>query len=246
MNMPENITAPVSPKHNMDILRQGEYGHALREVYKTAVTLDPRLEDVEFVPLPEESPSVARACPAWLSESGKHQVHINLANVEDTLGKLTETIDAIPGARELFADQISVEPDQLTSEVLLLHAFSHELGHIREYIDYEDDPKALDRRMKTEKEALPIGQATVSTMMKEGSSANEYVKSKWTLISDHLGINTLGELYEMQHVSYRNMTSEKLADDFAAQVLTLNPVLVDQLTGPNRAEYRDLPLEVYG
>lgn len=228
--MPETLASPNLAQQNIELLRQAEYGHIMAEVYETAIGLDPRLAGVEFMPTAEGETSPAAAVPAWASESGRHEVHINLDDMDSTLGKIMKVVEMVPGAHELFADQAGIEPRELTSEVLLAHVVGHELGHIREFMDYEDNPEALAARRKAEYAALPIKNVGVTKLMQAGSVANNRLREDWPRISSELDVTRLSELYGKQHTAYRDMTSEKVADSFAMEVLAARHDLVDQLS----------------
>jgi hypothetical protein len=227
--VPETLTSPNLAQQNIELLKQAEYGEIMAEVYQTAIELDPGLVDVKFVPLTEDHGSPAEAMPAWASESGRHEVGINLDDMDSTLGKITKVIEMVPGAHDLFAGQVGVEPRNLTPEVLLAHVVGHELGHIREFMDYEDNPEALAARRKAEKGALPVKNKAVTELMRAGSAANNRLREDWPAISSGFGVTTLAELYGIQHTAYRNMTSERVADSFAVEIFALRRDLVDQL-----------------
>jgi hypothetical protein len=234
----EPVDAREQDQRNTEILRQAEFGVILERAYIEATALDPRLEAVEIAALPEDVPSVARVLPAWRSESGKHRVEIALGNVDEKLKETEKLIAAIPGGRKLFAEKMGITEDKLTPELMLVFGFLHELGHVTEFMDHEANPKELEVRMKREKEALPIGRATVSAMMTEGSVAHKFIDENWDEISSRLGVRSVGDLLEKQHVAYRSMSSEAHADDFADLILRMNPTMIDQMIGPYKEEYR--------
>ncbi len=240
---PEIYSVPMSvgeiESQNVELLRGAEMGVILETAYLEAVKLDPRLADVEIVPLDDESSSIARARPAWVSENGRHQVHLSVDNLDDKLLKIDDSLDGIPGARQHFADKMGISSDEITPQLMHVFALLHELGHVSEYMDYENNPEELNTRVKREKLALPIGRATVSAIMSEGTRANTFVQKNWDAIHDSLGVATMEELLQKQHDAYRDMTSETFADDFAASVLAMNPVLLDQMTGGNLENYRN-------
>jgi len=221
---------------NREILRQTEMGAVLEQLYDEALKADPRLADVEFVTLDDDTePSVAFALPSWETK-GKHQVHVRVGNLDEVLRKVQANMDQIPGSRELFAGLIGVKPEDMTPQLLQAFALLHELGHVTEYMDYEDDPEKLIERRKREYLALPIGNATVSSIARVGSANHRFVTENWEGISADYGVSSLGELLERQHAEFRGMTNERRADGFAASVLHMSPDIVAKLSGPSVEE----------
>jgi hypothetical protein len=227
-------------ERNQELLRNSELGVFLERAYIDAINLDPRLANIEILQKNESDVGIAHAVPSWSSETGKHQISVELDNLDETLNKHQETLDRIPGARELFSSVMGIKPDEITP--IALHVFSilHEMGHITEFMDNENDPDALRLRQRREKVALPIGNATVSALMTLGTPARELVEGRWPEVKNKYGIETMDELLKLQHDSHRNMTSEKIADGFASDVFAVNPELVDVLLNPDVTDdYRD-------
>jgi hypothetical protein len=224
---------------NFELLEGSELGAVLRDAYKTAINLDPRLEEVEIVPLEDESNRVAFARPSWNPESGGHnQVHIRLNDLDEALTRTQNVLDNIPGARKLFGDMLDIEPQEVTPQLLHVFSIMHELGHTGQYFDHADDPSVLAEQVKKDKEALPIGRATVSALMDKNSFARKFVEDNWHKVIQVTGVSTIEELIEKQHGAYRQTKSEKAADDFARDVFATNPQLIDQLSNPNLDYYR--------
>lgn len=229
--MTETLAPPITDlaQRNLELLEQtGEYGQAMKEVYQTAMDLDPRLQDVEFVAAAKETPSPAMARPAWHSETGKHQVLINTHNIDGVMSKIISFVDSVPGARELFAAQIDIQPEELTPAMLLMHVVGHELGHIRDYMDYEDDPEAFDAQRETEWSALPVKNFPASKLAQQGYYGSQQTKDLWRRTAYQKGFGSFEELLQAQHTAYRNMRTERIADDFAVEILDRRRDLVDQ------------------
>ena len=234
-------------EHNQELLRNSELGVFMERAYVEAVKQDPRLADIEIQQMDPSDTGIARAVPSWASETGKYQIMVRLDNLDQSLQRHQETLDKIPGARELLASKMGIEPDDVTPAALHVFSTLHEMGHLTEFMDYEGRPDELRLRNRREKAALPIGNATVSAIMTEGTPARELVESRWSEVQEKYDVNSIDELLELQHAAYRDMTSEKVADNFAADVFGVNPELVGALTSPNVVdEYRDYSNDVEG
>ncbi|HEX5447654.1 MAG TPA: hypothetical protein VFW90_00405 [Candidatus Saccharimonadales bacterium] len=233
---------PPQEVKNLELLRNSELGQVLSRVYIEAMNLDPRLAEVEIIRLDDESPSLAQARPSWATETGRHQVHLQLNNLEKALAKTKQSLDTVPGAREIFASKLGIEPEMMTPQMLYVFGVAHELGHITEYMDYEADPEALKERRKKERAALPIGNTTVSALMKVDSNARKYVEENWDDISKAFHITSFEELLNLQHSAYRSMSGERHADNFAESVFVGQPAIIDQMAAPSLEPYRHLPL----
>ncbi|HUC89953.1 MAG TPA: hypothetical protein VMR45_04070 [Patescibacteria group bacterium] len=226
---PETPPPPSIHDKNLQTLQCAEMSAILLDAYNTAITVDPRLKEVEIVPIPADNPRFAFATPAWASPTGKHQVNLHLEGLTAVLDTYRTTVDRVPGARKLFAAVMGVEESAITPMQLYIHSIVHELGHIPEYIEYEQNPEQLRLRKRTEKEAMPAGRAAVSHLLDPSSAARQALDAIFPSIASKLGIQTFDQLIELQHRAYRNLTSEKRADDFAARCLAANPALRDRL-----------------
>ena len=236
----ENLTSKLEQlpleEQNQELLRNSELGVFMERAYMDAVRLDPRLADIKVVAIDEESTPVAAASPSWASESGNHEIHVRLNNLDEALSKHQEILDTVPGSRELFAEKMGLKPEEVTPAALHVFSTLHEMGHLTEYMDHEADPDSLRQRARREKAALPIGNASVSAIMTPGSAARELVDNNWAEISDKYGVDTIDQLLELQHAAHRGMTSERIADEFAADVFALDPELVGVLISPETVD----------
>lgn len=224
---------------NFELLEKAEMGVILRDAYKTALNLEPRLEKVEIVPFEDESNRVAFARPSWNPESGGHnQVHVRLTDLDGALQRTAKVLEDIPGARKLFGDLIGVDPKEVTPQLIHVFSIVHELGHTIEYMDNKADPTKLIERNKKEKEGLPIGRATVSQLLDTSSFARKYVEDNWHKVIQVVDVSSIEELVEKQHGAYRQTTSERKADEFGLDVFATNPQLVDQMVYGDLESYR--------
>ncbi len=239
---PEAIRRHEQYDANVEMLETAELGVVLERAYREAVKVDPRLGDIEVIPLDQESHKAAFARPSWHPEAnGKSSIHIRLDNLDETLDRYQGYMDQIPGVREIFGEQLGVEPQLVTPQLLYVQSVLHEMGHLTEYMDYEDNPGELVKRNKQEKAALPIGNATVSAILDPSTPARKFVDDRWGDISQKLQVGSIDELAEMQHAAYRSTTSEKIADDFAAEVLQSNQMLKDELVMGNVEDIKNYP-----
>ena len=225
---------------NQELLRNSELGYFLEQAYVEAVQLDPRLGEVVIKNIEEEDNNhVAYAKPGWSTESGNMEMHIRLNDLDEVLARHQEILDTVPGSRELFSEIMGLKPEEVTPAALHIFSMLHEMGHITEYFDFESNPDNLSQRNKKEKAVLPIGNASVGRLIKDDSS-RKLVLDNWSSISKQLKISSYDELLKLQHIAYRNMTSEKIADKFAEDVFATNPDIVNSLThAATIQEYRD-------
>ena len=214
---------------NREVLLSSDLSYLLTDAYNRALALEPRLANVEIVPLPEDSVSVAVAVPAWKSASGRHEVHLRLGDSDAILRKYSEVIESVPGARRLFADSLGLEEKDLTPQLLYVQSALHELGHTVEYMQYEQQPEELRARVKKEKSMMPLGSVAVSRLLDPSSPARQTVDAHFDELAHTHEIDSLDELIEKQHAAYRQTTSEHFADSFAADVIALSPSLRDNL-----------------
>jgi hypothetical protein len=239
-----------SPKSDQQIqnealLGQSEMGTLLLEGYHTALQLDPRLAEMKIVPIEGETHRVAFASPKWAkkNESGKHEVHIRLDNLDKTFEHIGSLMESIPSAYTIMSERSGLRPEQATPRVMYVHALFHEMGHVsRQYFDNESDPAAYQRKLKKDKVALPIGNATTSAIVTLGTPTRDFVDANWDQVQEQLGVETLDDLVHLQAVAYRNMPSEAEADSFAGDVFRANPALMDELLSPGvTAQHVRLP-----
>lgn len=223
---------------NMRLLEQSELGYILKDAYIAAVQIDPRIADTKLVPIAEESSSVAFARPAWSSESGKHEVHIQLHDLDKALAKVQEMMDKIPGARELLAEKMGVGAEQVTPQLVHVFSIMHEIGHTSEFREHEDNPEDFRRHNARAKASLPIGGVAVSKMVAPQSEIYQKIAQSWDEVGAELSVHDFTELAELQHKHYRDLPSENYADRFGKAVLYRNPQLIDQLTSDNFDYYR--------
>lgn len=238
--MGQNKNLLTTDAKNHELLRGAELGILLDEAYSRAIAVDARVSDIQIVPVPEDSNRVAFATPSWESPSGKHQVHIRLGGLAPILDRYTAKVDSTPGARKLFAQMLGVPPSDLTPQLLYVQSFLHEFGHPLEYMRYELRPNDLLARQQREKAAMPVGVVSISTLVAMTPSERQNMETQLHTTAQRPGIHTFDQLVQAQHEAYRNMTSERRADEFAADVLARNPALLHSLINPNIDAYRQV------
>lgn len=227
---------------NETLLGQAEMGVVLQEVYQTAVTLDPRLEDVKIVPVEPGTGPIAFARPAHRSESGQHEVHFQLEDIDSVLAKHQKLLDSVPGLNEIMADKMMTTPENVTAESLIAFSLAHEFGHVVLNMDNEDNPEALTQLIKQDKAAMPLGNVATSRLLDTSTAEHADLVNNLDAHKARLGASSFEEVIEMQHFAYRNTTAEHAADTFAADLFATNPTLADRMIAPGAIDrYRDFP-----
>jgi len=231
-------------EENENILRSAELGVILAEAYRGAIDLDPRLSEIKIVPIEDPDDKrhgYARAKGSKGNESGRHEAHIRLDNLDQTLDMYSQAMSQAPETIAIIAEKIGVPIERVTPQLLYVQSILHEIGHLTEHMDYEDDPEFPKLRRKQEMAAMPVGNVTVGALLDPESAGSKYVEHNWESIQVEHGIDSRDDLIAMQSRAYRNLTSETIADNFAADVFAIDPQLVDMLTGPSIEKYRDFP-----
>ncbi len=238
-----NTTEYSQDEQNETLLAQSELGVILQDAYREATNLDPRLRDMKIVPIedPNEK-SYGHATPKDVSESGKHEIHIRLSDLDGALGHYTDAIRDYPISVDIISQRMHVDPSQVTPQLLYVQSILHEMGHVAEHMDYEDNMDALRLRNKQERTALPLGYHSLTKLMDPGSELRQQVDRHWDELSAKHGVDDIEGLARVQGEAYRNLTSENRADMFAADVFDINPQMVQQLSQPTVESYRDFPL----
>jgi len=247
--MPETLTpspAELSQEEqNEALLGQSELGVILTDAYRTAVNLDPRLADIKISPISDpQDHRYGYATPKWAvsNESGQHEIHVRLDDLDGTLAYYAKAMQDLPAGVDMIASRLGVEPQKVTPQLLYVQSILHEMGHLTEYMDNEGDPAALQHRVKAERAALPIGNVTAGALITPGTKAYEFVEASWDEIQAGLGVASRDDLVARQAREYRTMTSETIADGFATNVFVSNPQMYDQLMQPTVDAYRNFPM----
>ncbi|MCB9823081.1 hypothetical protein H6800_02295 [Candidatus Nomurabacteria bacterium] len=228
---------------NYDLLVNSELGVIFVDAYTEAVKQDHRLADVVIVPLDEakygkRSSAFARSADSEFSDSGKYEIHVRLADTEGSLKLMKDTLDRVPGLREMIAEKLYLDPAELTPAQLHVFVFLHELGHIREFMDYEGRSDELKQRQKAERSKLPLKGARTSDLMDPSTPNGKYIRDNWPAVSSAYGVDSLEDLFKMTNKAHRAMTSERAADDFASDILVIiEPQILDRLGNPDLTHY---------
>jgi SAM-dependent methyltransferase len=244
-------TETAQQTKNREILRDSEMGETLEKAYLGAVELDGRLADIAVVLIKGGEHRHAFARPMWSkeNETGKHEIHISLEDLNGTLATFEEAMK-IKSNTEKIAKTLGVEPDEVTPELFYVQSMVHEMGHTLEYMDYQEAGKTPEEHKHDQKEArnmLPIEGQPVSNLKKN----EEAVVDQWGAIAPHaskrysahkhadLEITTFDELIDATADVYRDTPFEHAADKFAANVLAQQPELVAQLLKQAKGETVD-------
>jgi len=229
---------------NRELLASSEGAVLLLAAYDAAVEAEPRLADILVVPYDESERGAkgsAFARGADISESGKHEIHVRLDDLDASLELMQETLNKVPGLREMMAEKLMIDdPTELTPMQLHTFVMLHEMGHLVEFMDHEGSMPELRKRQRAEKDALPMGNIATSDLIDPNSPAGKYVRENWETISAEHGVATITELAELKNAAHRSMTSEAFADNFAARVLVYEPTLLEQLGTNDLDRYRQL------
>lgn len=253
----EQTTLPQE-EVNRELLRNSELGVILERAYIDAMNVDPRLSEIAVVPITDnEEQHHAFATPAWSekNQTGKHEIHLRLDDLDGTLAFFGEAMK-IEKNTEKIAQTMGIRPGEVTPQLLYVQSMLHEMGHTLEFFDYQEQGKTPDEHRhdhKAERNRLPIGGVLVSRLLKESSPTRQAVVDQWdaasksasSRYSNHVGeevhISTMDELIYATADVYRDTKFEHAADNFAADVLQRQPVMMQQLTG-NIDAYRNYPI----
>jgi hypothetical protein len=137
---------------------------------------------------------------------------------------------------------MKVNPNQLTPQLLYVQSVLHEMGHVTEHMDFENSMDDLRQRNKQERTALPLGYVSLTRLMDPNSELRQRVDQHWDELSQKHGVSDIMGLARLQGETYRGLTSETVADNFASDVFDINPQLKDQLLQPNVDTYRDFAM----
>ena len=229
---------------NRELLAESDGGVLLLSAYDAAVKAYPRLTDILIVPYDDEQLRGAKgsafARHADKSPSGRHEIHVRLGNLDQSLDLMDQTLNDVPGLREMVSEKLLLaDPSELTAMQLHTFVMLHEMGHLVEFMEHDGRMPELRERMKREKEALPLGNIATSAVIDPDSPGGKYVRENWEAIQVKFGVASIAELAEMKNDAHRNMTSEAYADNFAADVLVNEPELFDQLGSKDLTKYRE-------
>jgi hypothetical protein len=230
-------------EQNEALLRRSELGVVLAEAYREAANLDPRLGKVKVVPIddPQEK-SHAFAVASDVSASGQHEVHVRLDNLDEVLDKYAQAMRDFPVSIDVISKRMNVDPSSVTPQFLYVQSVLHEMGHVTEHMDYEDNMDDLRLRNKQERATLPLGYHSLTKLMDPSSELRQRVDRHWNELSTKHGVDDIEGLARVQGEAYRNLTSEHHADTFAADVFDTDPQLVQQLSQPSVGAYRNFPI----
>lgn len=243
---------------NEEVLRNSELGVILQDAYIAATNLDPRLEDIAVIPIDDPNiPSIAFARPAWdkQNQTGKHEVHIRLNDLDKTQSLFKHSMDIVPKNTAVVAETLGIQPNEVTPQLMFVYSTLHEMGHTLEYMDYEASGKTPEEHRhdhQVERAKLPIGNLLASRLFSIGSPQRQHIEEHWdtaaaTASRNHSAftgrdesITTIEELADATAHVYRKTRFEAAADQFAATVLQLQPVMLTQLTG-DITRFRNYP-----
>ncbi len=224
---------------NHEVLKRSELGPLLRQAHEAATALEPALQEVGLVAIPHDSTSLAYATHAANNQSGRHEAHLRVDNLPDTIGLYERLLQEVPAMRSLLAEQLGIRPAQVTPQQVYVHSFLHELGHTLEYGQHNGDAAELWASMGAALNSLPLPGMYVSQLLHPDSPARKWVTQHLDGMHGLLkqtGTQDLTGLLNKQYLAYRGTTHESSADTFAADVLAANPQLLAMLLRPMPAD----------
>lgn len=234
-------------EQNQEVLRNAELGVILERAYIDAMNTDPRLADIAVVPItdPDEK-KPAFAVANWTpgqNQTGKHEVHIRLDNLDETMAIYEDVMRRSPGAVEAIAETLDMPVSEMTAPLLYVQSILHEMGHTLEFMDAEAQgktPEEHKHEVKAEAVKRPLGGLVASHLLDETSRSYQLVTDNWDQIAQQESVASLDELFDKTATAHRHLHFEHEADKFAGRVLQMQPVMVEQLTG-DIEKYRDYP-----
>lgn len=260
---PESSQVPTGHEYdqfeaNEALLRNSELGIILTDAYIAAVNHDARLNDIAIVPIEAEGEHKhAFARPTWntQNQSGRHEIHVRLDDLDGTLAMYEDTMRQTPENTAIIARSLGIPPSEVTPQLLFVQSILHEMGHTLEYMDYEaggKTPEDHKHDQRVERSKLPIGGLLVSQLLSENHPNKVSVEENWDAASqtaserygdyrnEDIHIHTMQELIDATSDVYRHSRFESAADTFAADVLQWQPVMMTQLTG-DITRFRNYP-----
>jgi hypothetical protein len=205
---------------NLELL--ASESRTLAKCYELAVATDPRLKDVIIVPekLDNNGKSLrpAFARKPWLTESGKAEVHILFGDREKINQEIWEKVKIDPDFREvcrklLYAPKGSTINKRIVSGIVFLH----ELGHVSDYFDNENDRENYEARIQAEKDSLPLGYLSDKKLQEKYDSGDaEFRQQVESLFGSKE--NAIAQYRTLRH----QLDFEKKADAFVQKVIQNN------------------------
>jgi len=215
-------TLAANVHRNKEILATSELGPQLVAAYEAALRLWPEVGSTIIVPLGEEYPTtLAAAMPLWSprNTTGQHTVLFRTHNAETAMAKSEAVLNAIPKGRELVAESFCLSPEELTPHMDHVAMFLHELSHTKEFQEFS--PGAFMERKKAERLAMPLGPMPVSRFVTPGSTQYEWFVQNADALARKHGVEDPREVLTLQLQTYLNTSSERYANDHAAQALSV-------------------------
>ena len=128
-----------------------------------------------------------------------------------------------------------MDETNITPELRAVTVFLHELGHVSEFMDYEDNPEEYKKRQAEDSAALPFPRVHPAKLAHGEPSSVAAAQS--VIDQDPAGFESRyghidpSEYGALQYAGYASMRNEEFADNFASKILLSNPML--HHPGPN-------------
>jgi hypothetical protein len=206
-------------QNNIDLLRShGEIGKVYADAYVHAVELEPELETVVFdidtsdIDI-KNGASPGSAIHPERTVDGKPHVRLNVAR---GLELYKDAFIYVRPSVEEIAKSLGKTIDEMTPEILASQVVSHELGHIVDYIKNAPTLKIAKERRREDMDSLPAPGFKGSLLRSE--TGQEYYAKRADYYAQK-GIMSHAELVEAQQRAYRQVRTERFADEFANKVV---------------------------
>lgn len=214
---------------------------------ETEMEIEPRLRKL-FEIARQENPELASAKLQTFTPKDKYDSGGYYDFEEGEGGEIAPTLFISEGSSSLLAPLLEVRkeairinasllginPEEVTTEILQVFIFAHELGHIKDFLrNYKSDPslegwEAVDE-MGSHRDSvlmqLPVPNLSPTHLigeLREVSKLEEAI-AMYPEIKRHpkfSGLETVQDLLRLQEEEYRGSEPERYADEFAAELLT--------------------------
>jgi len=222
---------------NINLLNTSELRGALGTAYFALLEMYPQLEDIEIVPVPEDSAQIASATPSWSSRSnGKHQVNLRIGDLPTSLRKYEEADQFTPSSKREIAKLYGIDESEVTPQLQYVTSFIHEFGHVLDYINAgsheayaamrDQDRAATHTLVRRLLEAVPY---SASKLAKEGSPERAWLIANLKSVEAAAAATTVERVIDKRGRAHRLDVTENRCDKLAVGVIKGDQALFDAL-----------------
>jgi len=229
--------------------REIRYNHALEnlggkdslvgKVYMYLYDKEPDIEEIDifdFKELTDDWQSSMAMTIGSFTQPWNHYPRIQLAVDFNDPKKMTlfkeYRLDTFRGSALRLTDNKDADIFKHNPELLKLFVFLHELGHARDFMELREvytNPEVIFKQLRDEELAsLPLAKdPNEAREWRKKANAIEFYTNNQALFSEYktqdISIDTIldkmDELVEKNNVEYRNLPTEKFADNFAVETM---------------------------